>query len=155
MQHRQRFCRETGPDLSGKEKFLVPIIADQNRAKVFPRSLRRRVSANHEFLLVHAFEFDPRAASTPRFVRRVALFTNETFEPAALHFRQQLGRVGTNLARKTDRIGHALAKFREEFLALSEWKLDQALAVELQQIEHVEADRRFSPFQLESLQKLK
>ena len=53
--------------------------ADEKRAEVFPRTSRRRISADDEFLLVHALQFDPRPAAPSRFINGVALLPDDPF----------------------------------------------------------------------------
>src|SRR5213596_3379042 len=83
MQDRQGFCGEPGANFAGENEFFVLVVANQNCAEMFARALRRRVSANDEFLFVNAFELDPCAAATPWLVNRVALFAHNSFQAAA------------------------------------------------------------------------
>src|SRR5262245_34935003 len=74
MEHRQRGHREAGSYFAGKLRFLPTVITDEYRAEVLPRALRRSVTADDEFLLLHAFQFDPRMAPMARLVGGIALF---------------------------------------------------------------------------------
>src|SRR5688500_4748252 len=51
--------REAGSDLSGVEELAVRVGADQERAEPRPASLRIRVAADHELLLIQALELEP------------------------------------------------------------------------------------------------
>src|SRR5438093_13458232 len=100
---------------------------------MFARSLGRRVSTNDEFLLVYAFELNPCAASTPRFVNRVALFANNSLETATLHFFEQWFRLFPNRARVTDWIACVRAEVFENIFPRLTLPSDQGFAFELNQ----------------------
>src|SRR5207302_1703763 len=119
------------------------------------RTSRRRVTADHEFLFVNAFELDPCAAPPSRLVFGAALFADQALQAALLHFHEQRFYIAANLTRISNRIRNAFTNFRENLLSLLNREFKQALAIQLQQIEYVESQRRFSAFHLERLQELK
>src|SRR5205085_7080908 len=61
VQRCQRFRVESRPNFPRKQKFLFVVVPHEHRAEMLPRALRRGESADDEFLLVDALEFDPRA----------------------------------------------------------------------------------------------
>src|SRR2546423_6743729 len=85
VQDRQRFYSEASANFAGESEFLVLIVTNEDRTEIFARPLRRRVSADNEFLFVDTFELYPRAASAPGFVNRVTLFADNPFQAAALY----------------------------------------------------------------------
>src|SRR5438552_1721552 len=95
---------------------------------MFAGALRRRVSADHEFLFVHTFELDPCAAAASRLINRVALFADNPFQTAALHFFQQRFGVAANRARVTNwraavsARGYSGAEFLENVLSRLQWQ---------------------------------
>ena len=77
----ERFCVESGSDFAGKQEPLPLVVADEQRAEMFSRARRRRVTADDKFLFVQNLEFDPCAAAPIRFVNGVAQFSDQSFEP--------------------------------------------------------------------------
>src|SRR6266480_6438128 len=96
VQDRQRFYSEASANFAGESEFLVLIVTNENGTEIFARPLRRRVSADNEFLFVDTFELDPCAASAPGFVNRVALFADNPFQAATLYFFEKSFGVATN-----------------------------------------------------------
>ena len=122
---------------------------------MFARTAGRCVTANHKFLFVYALKFDPGAASSARFVNGIALFADDSFEAATLHFLKQRRRVAADLAGKANRIAGIAANFLENVFPPFQRQRHQVLAVELEQIENVKVNWRFLSFHLAGLQKLK
>src|SRR5437764_4046729 len=85
VQDRQRFHSEAGANFAGESEFLVLIVTNEDRAEIFARPLRRRVSADNEFLFIDTFELYPPAASAPGFVNRITLFADNPFQAEALY----------------------------------------------------------------------
>src|SRR5438876_12110385 len=83
VQDRQRFHSEAGANFAGESEFLVLIVTNEDRVEIFARPLRRRVSADNEFLFVDTFELYERASSAPRFVNRVTVVADNSFEAEA------------------------------------------------------------------------
>src|SRR5438477_6891324 len=76
VQHRQRLLGEPASDFAGEPQFSYFVIANQNRAEIFSGSSWRRVTADYKFLLIYAFQFDPRPTPPPRFINGVALLAD-------------------------------------------------------------------------------
>src|SRR5437660_2377862 len=121
---------------------------------MFARALRWRVSANDEFLFIDTFELDPCAASAARLVNGGALFADNAFQTAMFHFLEQPFGIAADRARVANRITRVRAEFFENVLARLQRQPDQAFAVELEQVECVKINGRFSSFYLARLQKL-
>ena len=98
---------------------------------MFARALRRRISADDEFLLFDAFELDPCAASPSGFVNGVALLADNPFQTATLHFFEKPFRIAANRARVANRIACLGAKLFQNVFARLQWQRDQTFAIEL------------------------
>src|SRR6266566_2815119 len=118
------------------------------------RALRRCVSAYDEFLFVDTFELDPWAASAVGFVNGVPLFANNAFQTATLDFFEKPFGIGADRARVADRITRARAECFQNIFPRLQRQSNQTFAVELEQVECVKIDGRFSSFHLARLQKL-
>src|SRR5262249_52123817 len=118
------------------------------------RALGWRVSANDEFLLVDTFELDPRAAAVPRFVNRVALFSDDAFQAPAFYFIEQCFRVSADRAGITDRVTGIGAELFENAFPRLQGEREQTFAIELEQVECVEINGGLSAFHFARLQKL-
>src|SRR5205814_6202517 len=55
----ERLLVEAGADFPGVLERAVTVIAEQQRPELEPRALRGRVTADHEFLTLLAFELQP------------------------------------------------------------------------------------------------
>jgi hypothetical protein len=64
----QAFFGKAGPDSAGKHKPVRTIVADQQRARVFPTSFRQRITADNELLGLSDLVFDPGTAAPAAFV---------------------------------------------------------------------------------------
>src|SRR5207248_7815847 len=93
---------------------ILLVIPDENCTEIFARSLWGRVAANDEFLFVDTLKLDPRTASAPRFVNRVALFGDDPFQAAAFHLLEQCSRVVADLGGVTNWVARIRAKVFEK-----------------------------------------
>jgi hypothetical protein len=50
---------EAGPDLAGVDQLVAAVVAEQQSAEAVPGPLRVGVAADHQLLLVDAFELQP------------------------------------------------------------------------------------------------
>src|SRR5687767_327938 len=119
------------------------------------RPLRRREATDDKFLLGDAFEFDPRATPSARFVDRSALFTDDSFQPQSLYFFQERLRIPSDLTREPDGAAGILAKSSEQLLPPLHRQPDRALSCCLEKIENIKVNGRSTAFHLMGLQKLK
>src|SRR5436305_10756603 len=117
VQDRQRFHSEAGANFAGESEFLVLIVTNEDRAEIFARPLRRRVSADNKFLFVDTFELDPCAASAPGFVNGVTLFADNSFQAATLYFFEKSFGVAANRAGVANRITCVSAEFFQNVFA--------------------------------------
>src|SRR5688572_4817460 len=97
VQRGEKLGVEAGSHYAGEEQPVLLVIANQQGAEVFSRALRWREATDDELLLAHAFEFDPRATPSARFVSRSALFTDHSLQPQSLHFPQECVRIPSDL----------------------------------------------------------
>src|SRR5436309_13802914 len=105
VQSAEQFGVETGTDFAGKKQSPLIVITDQQRAEMLARACRRCVATDDEFLLVHAFQFDPSPAPAAGFVNGIALLADEAFQTASLNFRQQCFCVSAKRSRAANDIG--------------------------------------------------
>src|SRR5207245_8473241 len=80
VQSAEQFGIETGADLAGKKQSPLIVITNQQRAEMLARACRRSVATDDEFLLVHAFKYDPTPATADAFVNGIALLTDKTIK---------------------------------------------------------------------------
>src|SRR5262245_37524153 len=122
---------------------------------MFAGALRRGVSADDELLFVDTLELDPCAASPSRFINGGALFADNPFQTAPLHFFEKPLCIAANGARKTDWVACIGAEFLQNVFPRFQRQPNQALAVDLEEIECIIIDWRFSSFHFARLQELK
>src|SRR5688572_3332809 len=141
VQRREELRVEAGSHFAGEEQPFLLVVTDQQRAEMFSRALRWREATNDELLLAHAFEFDPRATPSARFVSRPALFADHSLQPQSLDFPQERVRIPSDLTGEPDAAARILAKRREQLLPPLHRQADHALPRCLKKIKHVVIDR--------------
>src|SRR5205814_5640772 len=107
------------------------VISNQECAKILARSTRRSVTADHEFLLINAFDFDPDPTATTWLVNGIALFADQSFQSAALDLGHQIGSASAELTREAEQVAPFRHDSGEQLLALSEGERKQAAPVQL------------------------
>src|SRR5436305_1040214 len=142
VQSAEQFGIETGADLAGKKQSPLIVITNQQRAEMLARACRRSVATDDEFLLVHAFQFDPNPATAAGFVNGIALLTDETFQTAPLNFRQQRFCFSPERSREANDVARRRDQPRQQFFPQSKRQTYQTAAIQLQEIEYVKCERR-------------
>jgi hypothetical protein len=80
----QAFFGKAGPDSAGKHKPVRTIVANQQRAKVFPASFRESVPADYELLGLGDLVLDPGTTTPAALVNRIQSFGDQPFEAKLL-----------------------------------------------------------------------
>src|SRR5438105_7639621 len=78
VQRAQQLAVEAGADRAGVPQRAGLVVADEQRAESLSAAARLGEPADHEFLLVHALQLQPRARSLP-FVRRGRVLRDQPY----------------------------------------------------------------------------
>src|SRR5579859_1873172 len=81
LQLLERRVGEAGPDLAGINEFAVPVVADQQRARLAAAlALALQPAGDDQLQPVAVFDLDPRSAAPPGLVCGVELLRHDPFE---------------------------------------------------------------------------
>src|SRR5712672_2756373 len=135
----QRGAVEAGPDLAGIDKLSPAVIAQQQCPKTDSAPLRLGISADDEFLLAGALEFQPVARSLGD-VCTVSILCDHPLPSMSARF----SIVGFSLGLTM--VGEPQRPFEpegisKELLAVSERNLPRVVALEIDHIEQIEPYR--------------
>ena len=136
----QRVVVEAGADLAGVAQPAVLVVADQQRAEVRARALRRRVAADHQLLLGVALELAP-VARAGGAVGAVGALGDDALEALAAGLAEELLAVLVAMRREADRVRRSAARRRSSALRSRSGRSRTSRAVEAQDVEQVEEDR--------------
>ena len=120
--------------MAGVDELVVLVDADQECAKVFPAGAGSGKATNDDLLLQNGLDLEPGAATHPRQIGAVAKLCDDPFEPFLLCRLEKIRALAEDMVRVLEQPGVA-HDVTEQSLAVFERHLEQALAVEIDDVE--------------------